>query len=60
MITGDSSYETFTKEKSQVLAELKEKAKFVSHLFNSIEGISCNEVSFKLILSMTLMLHKDF
>jgi len=41
---GDSSYETFTKEKSQVLAELKEKAKFVSHLFNSIEGISCNEV----------------
>ncbi|KAK7476032.1 hypothetical protein BaRGS_00032739 [Batillaria attramentaria] len=40
----EPSYEQFTKEKEHVLAQLKEKAKFVTELFNSIEGITCNEV----------------
>ena len=41
---GDSSYETFKKEKDGVLSELKQKAKIVTDLFNSIPGIKCNEV----------------
>jgi len=41
---GDPSYVVFDQEKSEVLAQLKEKARFVSELFNSLEGISCNEV----------------
>ncbi|GFR85582.1 alanine aminotransferase 2 [Elysia marginata] len=41
---GGPSYDTYMKEKDDVLAKLKEKAKFVTELFNSIEGISCNEV----------------
>uniref|UniRef100_A0A0B7BIW0 alanine transaminase n=1 Tax=Arion vulgaris TaxID=1028688 RepID=A0A0B7BIW0_9EUPU len=41
---GDPSYELFIKEKNEVLAKLKEKAQLVTHLFNSIEGITCNEV----------------
>jgi alanine transaminase len=42
---GDPSYELFIKEKNEVLDKLKEKAQLVTHLFNSIEGISCNEVA---------------
>ncbi|XP_005108862.1 alanine aminotransferase 2 [Aplysia californica] len=41
---GEPSYELFKKEKETVLAQLKEKAEFVSQLFNSLEGISCNQV----------------
>lgn len=41
---GDPSHDTYMKEKADVLAKLKEKAKYVTGLFNSIEGISCNEV----------------
>ncbi|KAK3102619.1 hypothetical protein FSP39_012706 [Pinctada imbricata] len=41
---GDPSYDCFKKEKDEVLAQLKEKAKIVTELFNSIEGITCNEV----------------
>lgn len=41
---GDPSYDLFMKEKNYVLAQLKEKAKLVTELFNSIEGIKCNTV----------------
>lgn len=41
---GDPSYELFKKEKDNVLALLKKKAGMVTSLFNSIEGIKCNEV----------------
>ncbi|KAK0064272.1 alanine aminotransferase 2 [Biomphalaria pfeifferi] len=43
-VPGDPSFELFQKEKDFVLAQLKEKATLVTKLFNSIEGISCNEV----------------
>ncbi|GFO15385.1 alanine aminotransferase 2 [Plakobranchus ocellatus] len=42
--SGEPSYQKFMAEKAEVLSKLKEKAKFVTELFNSIEGISCNEV----------------
>ncbi|CAG5114966.1 unnamed protein product [Candidula unifasciata] len=42
---GDPSYELFIREKEDVLAKLKEKAALITQLFNSIEGISCNEVA---------------
>lgn len=41
---GEPSYEQFEAEKKEVLTLLNEKAKLVTNLFNSIEGISCNEV----------------
>lgn len=41
---GEPSYELFMKEKNYVLGQLAQKAKMVTELFNSIEGISCNEV----------------
>jgi alanine transaminase len=41
---GEPSYEQFIKEKNGVLNGLKEKAKLVTDLFNSIEGIECNPV----------------
>lgn len=43
-IQGDASYELFEREKSEVLSLLKEKARMITGLFNSIEGISCNVV----------------
>lgn len=42
---GEPSYDLFVKERDDVLAKLKEKAQLITQLFNSIEGISCNEVS---------------
>lgn len=41
---GEPSFEQHEKEKNEVLALLKKKAQMVSELFNSIEGISCNQV----------------
>lgn len=41
---GEPSYKQFEEEKANVLALLKKKAQIVSETFNSIEGISCNEV----------------
>ena len=41
---GEPSYECFQREKNEVLTQLAQKAKLVSDTFNSIEGISCNEV----------------
>lgn len=41
---GEPSYEKFQFEKNEVLTQLAEKAKLVTETFNSIEGISCNEV----------------
>ncbi|KAL8594886.1 hypothetical protein ACOMHN_038449 [Nucella lapillus] len=41
---GEPSYEKFMEEKTAVLNKLKEKAKLVTDTFNSIEGITCNEV----------------
>ncbi|XP_052780449.1 alanine aminotransferase 2-like [Mya arenaria] len=41
---GEPSYEKFKKEKQEVLSLLKKKAVLVTELFNSIEGITCNEV----------------
>ncbi|XP_076447698.1 alanine aminotransferase 2-like [Babylonia areolata] len=43
-VEGEPSYQQFIKEKETVLAQLNEKAKLVTSLFNSIEGIQCNEV----------------
>lgn len=41
---GEPSYDLFIQEKSEVLAQLKKKAQLITELFNSIEGIKCNEV----------------
>lgn len=41
---GDASYALFESEKSNVLSLLKKKAQIVTEAFNSIEGITCNEV----------------
>ena len=41
---GEPSYEKFQEEKKNVLSLLKKKATLVTELFNSIEGIQCNEV----------------
>ncbi|KAK6186155.1 hypothetical protein SNE40_008250 [Patella caerulea] len=41
---GEPSYDIFQKEKSTVLGQLAEKATMVTETFNSIEGITCNEV----------------
>lgn len=39
------SYELFEREKSEVLSNLKAKAKLVAETFNSIDGINCNKVA---------------
>ncbi|CAH1778604.1 unnamed protein product [Owenia fusiformis] len=41
---GEPSYNQFVQEKMHVLSQLNEKAKLVTKLFNSIPGMSCNEV----------------
>nr|BBA45753.1 alanine aminotransferase [Pachyrhynchus infernalis] len=41
---GEPSYESFMKEKSDVLNSLKLRAKMVADTFNSMEGFSCNTV----------------
>lgn len=41
---GDESYAKFEEEKAFVLKQLKIKAKMITELFNSIKGITCNEV----------------
>ena len=43
-IVNPPNYQLFVQEKNKVLAQLNEKAKLVTHLFNSIEGIQCSEV----------------
>lgn len=42
---GEESYELFDKEKNQVLADLKRKAKLVVDTFNSVEGVKTNQVA---------------
>lgn len=42
---GEESYDLFEKEKNQVLADLKRKAKLVVDTFNSVEGIRTNSVA---------------
>ena len=41
---GEPSYNLFMEEKQKVLDLLKKKARIVTDLFNSIDGIKCNEV----------------
>ena len=41
---GDVSFESFSKQKSQILASLAERAKLVADTLNGIEGFSCNTV----------------
>lgn len=41
---GEPSYESFMKEKRDVLESLKLRAKMVADTFNSMEGFSCNTV----------------
>uniref|UniRef100_A0A2Z5RE46 alanine transaminase n=1 Tax=Reticulitermes speratus TaxID=60591 RepID=A0A2Z5RE46_9NEOP len=41
---GEPSYEQYVNEKKAVLNSLAERAKMVAETFNSIEGVSCNEV----------------
>lgn len=41
---GEPSYDQFAREKQDVLASLKLRAKMVADTFNSIEGMSCNPV----------------
>jgi len=42
---GDPSYKQFIQEKQATLDLLKKKAQLVANTFNSIPGISCNEVT---------------
>jgi hypothetical protein len=41
---GEPSYEQYMNEKKAILNSLAERAKMVAETFNSIEGVSCNEV----------------
>lgn len=41
---GEPSYEEYVKEKKAVLDSLAERAKLVAETFNSIKGVTCNEV----------------
>jgi len=41
---GEPSYELFKEQKDKVLTLLAEKGRMVTETFNSIEGISCNDV----------------
>ncbi|KAL0270999.1 UNVERIFIED_CONTAM: hypothetical protein PYX00_008245 [Menopon gallinae] len=41
---SEPSYDLYIKEKQGVLQELKKRAKMVAETFNSIPGMSCNEV----------------
>ena len=41
---GESSYELYSKEKEAVLSELKIKAKMATEAFQSMPGLSCNEI----------------
>ncbi|XGW23689.1 hypothetical protein V3C99_005702 [Haemonchus contortus] len=41
---GDPSYDQWLKEKTAVLASLKERATLVKEAYGSIDGIKCNEV----------------
>ena len=41
---GEPSYEQYMNEKKAVLNSLAQRAKMVAETFNSIEGVSCNEV----------------
>jgi alanine transaminase len=43
--SGEPSYELFEQERQKILSDLKAKAKLVAETFNSIEGISCNQVA---------------
>lgn len=42
---GQESYDLYKKETSQVLADLKRKAKLVADTLNSVEGVSSNQVA---------------
>lgn len=42
---GQESHELYEAEKSQVLADLKRKARLVADTFNSVEGVKSNEVA---------------
>lgn len=41
---GEPSYESYNKERSEVVQRLKDKAALVGQLFNSVEGVHCNPV----------------
>ncbi|CAH3182197.1 unnamed protein product [Porites evermanni] len=43
--TGDESYETFIKEKTAILESYRRKAKITTSMLNSLEGISCSDVT---------------
>ncbi|XP_020603210.1 alanine aminotransferase 2-like isoform X1 [Orbicella faveolata] len=42
---GDESYETFIKEKMAILDSYQRKAKITTSMLNSLEGITCSEVT---------------
>jgi len=42
---GDPSYELYIQERNTVLGDLAKKARMTTELLNSIEGITCNEVT---------------
>ena len=41
---GEASYESFTKEKNEVLSSLAVRAKMVAETMNSVPNMSCNVV----------------
>lgn len=43
-VEGEPSYELYSKEKGNILRDLKTKSKMVFEFLNSVEGISCNQV----------------
>jgi aspartate/methionine/tyrosine aminotransferase len=42
---GDPSYETYNREKTAILEELKTRAALLAQGLNQIDGISCNEIA---------------
>jgi len=41
---GEASFESFSRQKKEILKSLAERAKLVADTFNSIEGFSCQTV----------------
>ncbi|KOB72825.1 Alanine aminotransferase [Operophtera brumata] len=56
---GEPSYELFMKEKTQVLASLKQRAELVADSFNQMKGFKCNVVQPELLKEM-LDIFKQF
>ena len=57
---GDDSYELFMEERNAILGSLKRKAQYLHGIFNSLEGMSCNEAQGAMYLFPRIYLPEKF